>query len=363
MNFPPEVIDPGRWPREKALPPLGLIHGGSLDLGQVLALKDAAGRPVHVVFPVGSPREVGNLRSLLAILAPLRGQLIDRIWIAFGGRRLKALARLREDFPGLEIFPALDLLPPDQENAPPGKGATMRAFLYHLVVREGISHPGAVVEFLDADIRPPYFSPRWVVDPVGALLRFKGLEAAKVVYHRPRGGRLNAMLRSLLALCPHPGVQALQKLAYLLSGEMAGTLKLWASLPMKSGYGVELLILLNFALNRLGLSPEYPDLAHLVQIHLGEMDHRHAPLTSTTRKRGLDQMAGNVFHTLFETLEQEGILAWRLPHREPPTLGIPLPASGGGENPGWLTVPLGDATLPPLLTLPEVRRALGGTGV
>jgi hypothetical protein len=268
------------------------------------------------------------------------------------------LRRLTDFFPQVKVFPVARLLPPDQQGAPLGKGAAMRAFLYHLVVTENVTHPRTVVAFIDADIRPPYFHPRWVVDPVGAILWFHTVEAAKIVYQRPRGGRLNTMLRSLLALCPHAGVQALQKLAYLLSGEIAGTLKFWSRLPFKTGFGVETLTLLSFALDHLGLAPGTPDLEHLVQVYVGRMDHRHAPLTSTPRKRGLDQMAGTVFHTLMESLMAAGLLRWRLPALAPPRLSIPVPDGEGGEPLAWMEVPLADVTLPPLATCPEVRARL-----
>lgn len=358
MATPPPVIQPERWAREASLPPLGLIPAGSLGLGEVLTFKAAENVPVHLVFPVGHAREAANLRGLLGILWPLRGPLVDRVWIAFGGRRPGGLVKLTQEFPGLTVFPARQHLPPDQENVPVGKGAAMRAMLHHLVVQEGLTHPRAVVEFLDADIRPPYFSGRWIVDPVGLLLRFHKLEAVKVVYHRPRGGRLNAMLRSLLALCPHPRVQTLQQLAYVLSGEMAGTLRFWTGLPFKNGFGMEILTLLSLALNHLRLSPERPDLDYLAQVHVGQMDHRHAPLTSTARRRGLDQMAGNVFHTFMEVLSREGILTWAPPWKESPTLTIPLPVAPGQGKPDWLQAPIRDETLPPLNTLLEVRRQL-----
>jgi hypothetical protein len=219
-----------------------------------------------------------------------------------------------------------------------------------------------VVAFIDADIRPPYFHPRWVVDPVGAVLWFHTVEAAKIVYQRPHGGRLNTMLRSLLALCPHAGVQALQKLAYLLSGEMVGTLKFWTRLPFKTGFGVETLTLLSFALDHLGLAPGTPDLEHLVQVYVGRMDHRHAPLTSTPRKRGLDQMAGTVFHTLMESLMAADLLRWQAPEITPARLVIPVPDGERGEPVAWMEVPLGDVTLPPLMTCPEVRARLSPGG-
>jgi hypothetical protein len=347
------------WGRKATLPPLGLIPGGSFSLEALQALKSREKVPVHVVFPMSGAREAENVQRLLAVVQPLKGILIDDVWVAFGGQRLDSLRRLQETFPEVRIFPARRHLPPDQVQAPRGKGASMRGFLHHLITTEKVTHPRAVIEFIDADIRPSYFHSGWVLDPVGALLWFDQVEAAKVVYQRPRGGRLNAMVRSLLALCPHPGVQALQKLAYLLSGEMAGTLNFWTSLPFKSGYGIEILILLSFALDRLHLAPGTADLEHLAQVYVGRMDHRHAPVTSTPRRRGLDQMAGAVFHTLLEVLAQAGLFHWSLPIPENPRLSIPSGSTAAGL-PRWLEVPVADLTLPPLRSCPEVRAALAG---
>ena len=358
MSGKPKVIRPLDWDRRARLPALGLIPAGSFEKEAVTGLKDAAGAPVHLVFPVGSAREAGNLCALLSVLRPLLSSLIDQVWVAYGGKRPEGLRRLTEAFPQVKIFAAARQLPPDQQDAPLGKGAAMRAFLYHLVVRENVTHPRTVVAFIDADIRPPYFHPRWVVDPVGAILWFHTVEAAKIVYQRPHGGRLNTMLRSLLALCPHPGVQTLQKLAYLLSGEMAGTLKFWSRLPFKTGFGVETLTLLSFALDKLGLAPGTPDLEHLVQVYVGRMYHRHAPLTSTPTKRGLDQMAGAVFHTLMESLVGADLLRWQVPEIASPRLSIPVPDGEGGEPVAWMEVPLADVTLPPLASCPEVRARL-----
>jgi hypothetical protein len=358
VSGPPEVIRPRDLGRGARLPALGLVPSGSFDPEAVKHLKQAEGVPVHLVFPLGSAREAGNLGDLLAVVQPLWGSLIDQVWIAYGGRHPEGWRRLRAALPQVRVFPAARRLPPDQEQPPLGKGAAMRAFLYHLVVTEGVTQPRAVVAFIDADIRPAYFHPRWVVDPVGAILWFQAVEAAKTVYQRPHGGRLNTMLRSLLALCPHAGVQALQKLAYLLSGEMAGTLKFWLRLPFKTGYGVEIRTLLAFALNQLNLEPGTPDLEHLVQVYVGQMDHRHAPLTSTPRKRGLDQMAGTVFYTLMESLMAADLWRWQAPPITEPRLSIPVPDGPGGEPLDWMEVPLADVSLPPLATLPEVQARL-----
>jgi hypothetical protein len=362
LSGPPVLIRPHDLDREARLPALGLLPAGSFEAEAVAHLKQAAGVPVHLVFPLGTAREGGNLRDLLKLAQPLVGTVIDQVWIAYGGHRPEGLGRLIGAFPQVKVFPVMRGLPPDQHTAPRGKGASMRACLYHLVVREHVSDPRAVVIFLDADIRPAYFQPRWVVDPVGAILWFHTVEAAKLVYQRPHGGRLNTMLRSLLALCPHPGIQALQKLAYLLSGEMAGTLRFWTRVPFKTGYGVETLTLLSLALDRVGLKPGTPDLEHLVQVYIGQMDHRHAPLTSTPRQRGLDQMAGAVFHTLLETLEAADLLRWQTAPLGEPRLTIPVPGGETGEPLAWMEAPLADATLPPLATCPEVQAVMSAAG-
>jgi len=358
VSPPPEVIRPGVWGRDAALPPLGLIPAGSFSVPEVLAAKAREGAPVHVVFPVGDAREAANLKNLLAILAPLAGTVIDRVWLAFGGRRVGGLPRLAAAYPGVELFVARQAWPPDQDDATAGKGATMRAVLHHLIRTAGVTHPGAVVQFIDADIRPAYFSPRWVLDPVGAVLWFQAVEAAKVVYHRPRGGRLNALLRAFLAQCPGEEIQSLQKLVYLLSGEIAASLRFWTALPFKSGYGIETLTLLSLAANRLQLAPGTPDLAHMVQVYLGQMDHRHAPVASTPSRRGLDQMAANICHCLREFFQGEGLMAGGAA-RPAPSLQIPLPPTRGAV-PEWLTAPVGEATLAPLGTLPDIRAVFPG---
>jgi hypothetical protein len=121
---------------------------------------------------------------------------------------------------------------------------------------------------------------------------------------------------------------------------------------------VETKTLLALALNQLGLVPGTPDLDHLVQVYVGRMDHRHAPLTSTPRTRGLDQMAGTVFHTLMESLMEVDLWRCRAPLAEPPRLTIPVPDGARGEPLAWMEVPLADTTLPPLMTCPEVKARL-----
>jgi len=358
MSGPPELQDPTSRPREGKVDPLTLIPAQGFPLDKLLPVKQAAAAPVLVAFPVAGPEESANLEKLLAILWPLVGPLVDQVWVACSNPDLGDLARLPGIFPGLRLLPVSRRLPADQEKAPLGKGAAMRALLYHLVVQQGLTDPRAVIQFLDADILPAYFHPGWVLGPVGAVLWFEEVEAAKVVYWRPQGGRLNALVRSLFGLAPHPGVQQLMHLAYLLSGEMAATLKCWTRLPFRCGYGVEMQILLSFALDLLKLAPPAPDLTRLVQVYVGQMDHRHAFLTSSRARPGLDQMAAAVIFTFWDVLRRLDVFRWQSTVPYAPYLHLPIPREEGHIPPEWLEIPLEEHLLPPLSLNDEVFRAL-----
>jgi hypothetical protein len=355
---PAASLDPHRLGREGKFPALGLLRSDSFRLEDILSLKQAEPRQVMVVFPVKAAAEVENLEKLLAILDPLAPGLVDQGWLAFGGEDPGKLPQLTSAYPWLRLFQARQAPCPDQPQHAWGKGAVMRALLYYLARSGEVTNPGCVIQFIDADIVPSYFHADWCLGPVGSIFWFKGVEAAKLVYFRPRGGRLNTFLRSLLAMVPHPGLFRLQNLVYLLSGEMAATMRFWSSVPFKTGYGIEILVLLSLALDQVRLNPGRSDLEHLAQIFVEQMDHRHAPLQSTRRQPGLDQMAGNVFHTVFETLEQAGILSWPQAASDPRRLLIPTPGTGLTGEPEWLQVPVGEPTLPPLRCLPEIAAAL-----
>ncbi len=358
---PLTFLDPYHLGQGSPCPPLGLLGADAWRAADLVALKQHQARPVHVIFPVKDSSEAANVAKLAAILNPLVGTIIDAGWLACGASDPGDLALLPRQFPWLRVFLSRHLPPPDQTTCAWGKGAVMRAIIHYLVHSREITDPRAILQFFDADIRPAYFGAPWCLGPVGALLWFAGLEAAKVVYFRPRGGRLNTFVRSLLAALPHPGLQRLQELLYLLSGEMAATLTFWTAVPFKTGYGIEILILLALALDQLQLQPGRPDLAALAQVFVGQMDHRHAPLRSDRRRAGLDQMAATVFHTLWEVLVQAEVLTWKTPTPTGP-LHIPLPGGGTSRPVRWLSVPVGEETLPPLRTLPEIAGALALEG-
>src|SRR5665647_866862 len=105
MSGPPVVIRPPDWGRGVRLPALGLISGGSFDPEMVTRLKQAEGVPVHLVFPLKHARGAGNLHALLLMLRPLFGNLIDQVWVAYGGERPAGLRRLTDFLPQVKVFP------------------------------------------------------------------------------------------------------------------------------------------------------------------------------------------------------------------------------------------------------------------
>ena len=355
---PVEFLDPLRVGREGFFPALGLIKADAFTLENILSLKRAESRSIHVVFPVKDAAEAANLKKLLVLLDPLAQPLIDRGWLAFGGDNPGELVELTRQYRWLRLFQAHLFPPPDQPNGAWGKGAVMRAWLYHLIHSGEATDPRTIIQFIDADIVPAFFHVNWLLGAVGTLLWFYAVEAAKVVYFRPEGGRLNTFLRSLLALLPHEGIQRLHKLIYLLSGEMAATLNFWSSIPFKTGYGIEILVLLSLALDQVQLRPERSDLEQVAQVFVGKMDHRHTPLQSTRSQKGLDQMAGNVFHTVFEILEQAGVVSWAGNNSILRQLLIPIPGTKPAWHPEMLQVNVGELTLPRLKELPEIAAAL-----
>jgi hypothetical protein len=223
-----------------------------------------------------------------------------------------------------------------------------------------LNHPRAIIQFIDADMKEGYFNPRWVIDPVGAVLWFKKIEVAKIVYHRPWGGRLNAFITPFISVFDHPALNPLKSLLYFLSGEIAGTLKFWLSVPFKQNFGIEMKILTSLALNKVNLRPNSSDLNHVIQVFLGEMDHKHSPLRSTGRVKGLDATAKEVFQSFLEDLSAEGLIRMEngLSFSERLQISTVTPAAEGGEEmgtPSKLNLPSNEKTFLPLKNLPAIQ--------
>lgn len=356
-----ETIDPGFFGRKDRLPPLSLLRMHSIDREKVEEIKQKEDIPVLVVFPTRGDEELLTLERQIQILQPLMGRLIDQIWIAFGGSEHDDIPLMARKY-GTQVFYAKWNGMNDASRGDSGKGFSMRGLVYHLCTKYGVTNPRTIIEFIDADIKEGYFNPRWVVDPVGAILWFEEIEVAKIVYHRPFGGRLSAFITPFISVFDHPALNPLKNLLYFLSGEIAGTLKFWLSVPFKQNFGIEMKILTSLALNKVRLRNGSDDLQHVLQVFLGEMDHKHNPLRSTGKMKGLDAMAKEVFQTFFEDLYAEGLVKMEkgLSFSDRLQISTVTPDTCGGEEigtPSRLDLPSREKTFSPLKDLPEIQSA------
>ncbi len=354
-----EAVDPERVGMSAVLPPLSLLMAHSIDRDRVQRIKEKLEIPVIVVFPTRGDEELLTLEREIQILQPLVGRIINEIWIAFGGSEHDDVPLMARKY-GAQVFYANRNGMNDARRGDSGKGLSMRGLLYHLCVEKGLHDPRAVIQFMDADIKEGFFSPRWVIDPVGSILWFDQIELAKIVYRRPFGGRLNAFITPFISVFDHPAINPLKRLLYFLSGEIAGTLRFWLSVPFKQNFGIEMKILTSLALNRVGLRPPSHDLNHVLQVYMGEMDHKHSALTSTGRRKGLDAMAKEVFQSFLEDLAAEGLIRMEngLVFSNRLQVSTVVAADEGGEEigtPSKLDLPSFEKTFSPLKDLAEIQ--------
>jgi hypothetical protein len=354
-----EAIDPEKIGRKELLPPLSLLMMHSMDRERVEEIKKKENVPVVVVFPTRGDEELLTLEREIQILQPLMGRIIDEIWIAFGGNEHDDVPLMAKKYQAQVFYSHCNGMN-DASRGDSGKGLSMRGLLYHLCTARRLNDPKAIIEFIDADIREGYFSPRWVIDPVGAVLWFEEVEVAKLVYHRPFGGRLNAFITPFISVFDHPSINPLKKLLYLLSGEIAGTLNFWLSVPFKQNFGIEMKILTSLALNKVNLRPSGNDLSHVIQVFMGEMDHKHSALRSAGKVKGLDAMAKEVFQAFLEDLAEEGLVRMdkELTFSDRLQIARVTPTGGGGEETGaptTLDIPSQEKTFPPLRYLSEIK--------
>ncbi len=354
-----EALDPEKIGRKGKISPLALLLAHSMDREKVEEIKKKEKIPVIIVFPTRGDEELLTLEREIQILQPLMGRIIDEIWIAFGGSEHDDVPLMAQKY-DTQVFYAKWNGMNDACRGDFGKGFSMRGLLYHLCTVRKLNDPRAIIEFIDADIREGYFNPRWVIDPVGSILWFQEIDVAKLVYHRPYGGRLNAFITPIISIFDHPAINPLKNLLYFLSGEIAGTLNFWLSVPFKQNFGIEMKILTSLALNKVRLRPDGYDLNHVVQVFMGGMDHKHSALRSTGKTKGLDAMAKEVFQTFLEDLAEEGLLRMGrdLGFSERLKISTVTPAASGGEEMGIpckLDIPSHEKTFPPLQQLPEIR--------
>jgi glucosyl-3-phosphoglycerate synthase len=229
-----------------------------------------------------------TIGPIVELLAGLRSRdAIDQLVVIDGGSSDET-ARIAADA-GASVFEEASLMAaygPVQ-----GKGDAMWRSLSVL--------DGDLICFLDADVLE--FPVHYAIGLLGPLLEFDEVDFVKAFYRRPfrqaeisladGGGRVNHLLaRPALAIF-YPALAGVRQ---PLAGEVAARRSLLERLPFRTGYGVEIAMLLD-VLEQVGLDG-------MAQVDLGTHHNSHQPLLELT------PMAYSVLGVIAERLEREGRL-------------------------------------------------------
>ncbi|HEX3689736.1 MAG TPA: glucosyl-3-phosphoglycerate synthase [Solirubrobacteraceae bacterium] len=260
---------------------------------------------VSVCLPARN--EQRTIGAIVSSLTPLRDQgAIDQIVVVDASS--DDTGRIAREL-GAEVHKQQNLRP---EMGPvQGKGDAMWRSLAVLT--------GEVICFLDADSE--HFGAHFACGLLGPLLFDSRISFVKGLYRRPfrvgettlpdGGGRVTELTARPLLNLFYPDLAGV---AQPLAGEVAARRELLESLPVVTGYGVDIALLVD-AYTAVGLEG-------LAQVDLDVRQNAHQPL------RDLGPMAFAVLRALASRLERDGRLSGPLPmtflapgDEELPTLG------------------------------------------
>ncbi|HEX2057215.1 MAG TPA: glucosyl-3-phosphoglycerate synthase [Actinomycetota bacterium] len=252
----------------------------SPDPAEAAAAKRASGLTVSVCLPARDEQEtVGAICSTISRELVGGYGLVDELIVVDSGSSDATAAEAGAG--GARVVAAEE----------PGKGAALRESL--AVAR------GDVVVWLDSDTKE--FSSHFVTNLVAPLIDDDSIALCKGFYRRPLatdqgrlgegGGRVTELAaRPLLALL----FPELAAVVQPLSGEYAGRAEMLRSLPMFTGYAVEVGLLVDLV-DRLGLDA-------LAQADLGVRVHRNRDVLS------LGRMAAEIMSAILQRAEDLGRL-------------------------------------------------------
>lgn len=250
----------------------------------VAHLKSERGLSVSVCLPaLNEERTIGPICDTIASLMP---DIVDELVVIDSGSTDDTLAIARAA--GATGYPVREIL----DHIPIEAGGKGEALWKSLAVVNG-----DIVLWLDSDTRN--FVPAFVLDLLAPLLEDESVQLSKAFYERPLedptgalttgGARVTELLLRPLA---HALFPELTGFIQPLSGEYASHRSLLRSIPMFTGYGVEVGLLIDFA-DRVGLE-------HAVQVDLGSRVHRNQEILP------LGRMAFQVAQVMMLRAEQLG---------------------------------------------------------
>lgn len=261
-------LAPGILPRMSELLPLHArdLFGDAPPLDALVSGKRAAGDTIAVVLP--AVNEAATIGAICEVIDGLRAAgLVDDLLVMDGGSTDATASVARAHGARVEPVEAV------------GKGDALWRSLGHI--------DASIVVWLDADVRN--FGAHFVTRLVAPLLLHADLMFVKGFYARPfegapdEGGRVTELtVRPLLAAF----FPELTRIRQPLAGEYAARTDVVRTLPFRTGYGVEIAMLIDL-LDEVGIDA-------IAQADLGERVHRNRPL------RELAPMAHEIAHVILE---------------------------------------------------------------
>lgn len=226
---------------------------------EILAARSGA---ISVCVPArDEERQIGATVSELVGLRDR--ELIDEVVVVDGGSTDATAQRAAEA--GASVLDHHDLLP--ALGPMHGKGDAMWRALSML--------RGEIIVFLDADLAT--FHAGYVAALCGPLVEDASIEFVKSAFGRPfnaageispnEGGRVTELLARPLLAITHPELRAFRQ---PLSGQIAGRRELLRSLPMLTGYAVDVALLID-AVAQVGLE-------RIAEVQLGTIHNEHQTL-------------------------------------------------------------------------------------
>lgn len=262
------------------------VYRTLLSAAELQQLKAEAGMSVSVCLPaLNEERTIGEICRAIRSLMPA---LVDELIVVDSGSVDDTMALAAQA--GAVVYPVASILP-HIEVERGGKGEVLWRSL--AVAR------GDIVVWLDSDTRN--FDTSFVLDLIEPLLVDPELRMTKAFYDRPLqnsegalttgGARVTELLVRPLAHILFP-----ELLGFIqpLSGEYAAHRDVLRSLPLFTGYGVEIGLLIDVA-QEVGLD-------RVVQVDLGSRIHRNQEILA------LGRMAFQVARTMTTRAEELGRL-------------------------------------------------------